>query len=763
MSNQLILGDCLEKMKELPDESVDAVVTDPPYGLGTKEPTPEDILAYLSGKGLAPLKKGRKHCANSVIGLSVIPEANDGEPETPQDFVTFRIVVPSLAVVQARGVQLNDQVSLGEQEVNGESPVFKLDNVLVDEPHSKSGESFHYGKFCLRERKSFAGCVEACCCFTQTGPTTFRVLVWLGHDSLGEAEGPSNIVAGTATEVRAVLTLDMRRKTGELGLADPADDPNSGLLLASQNVGANLGASRLLASLQVGLTGQVGHPANGAGSFDISLPAVLVRRFHTPRVDQKDFMGKAWEIPSVEVWKECYRVLKPGGHLLSFAGTRTWDLMGVGIRAAGFESRDSIAMARGNSCWAWCHGQGFPKSLNISVALDKMAGAEREVIGKLPHPTSNVPRVTMGRPATVGSGFQESPDLTAPTTDEAKKWTGWGTALKPSWEPILVFRKPLSEKTIAANVLEHGTGGLNIGACRVGTGDNLNGGAYSDGGRAQPMSGDEREGASLGMYEPGRKANLEYQQPSGRWPPNLVLVHSPGCKRVGTKQVTCGPWGSGKSESKTPSWKSSGETRPIDNAQFKNADGTETVEAWECVDGCPVKMLDEQSGNLSSHPSYGIHEQKSEDTSVNFNGRAITRPGVNQHADSGGASRFFPQFPGQEPPLAPFFYTGKATKSETTLDGQVENNHPTKKPLELMKWLVKLVCPKDGVTLDPYAGSGTTLVAAVEQGSHYIGIERDPDYHKIIKARLAIVEEKYTDKRNEMDGFELAMSLDEDE
>jgi len=133
------------------------------------------------------------------------------------------------------------------------------------------------------------------------------------------------------------------------------------------------------------------------------------------------------------------------------------------------------------------------------------------------------------------------------------------------------------------------------------------------------------------------------------------------------------------------------------------------------------------------------------------------------YGDSGGASRFFPQFPGQEPPLAPFFYTGKATKSETTLDGRVENNHPTKKPLELMRWLVKLVCPKDGTVLDPYAGSGTTLVAAVEQGSHYVGIERDPAYLEIIKARLAIVEEKYNDLRHQMDAFDIAMSLDEDE
>jgi DNA modification methylase len=116
--------------------------------------------------------------------------------------------------------------------------------------------------------------------------------------------------------------------------------------------------------------------------------------------------------------------------------------------------------------------------------------------------------------------------------------------------------------------------------------------------------------------------------------------------------------------------------------------------------------------------------------------------GIRTYAGEGGASRFFPQFPGQEPPLAPFFYTGKATKSETTLDGQVENSHPTKKPINLMSWLVKLVCPPKGIVLDPFCGSGSTCVAAVEQGMKFIGIEREPEYHAIAEKRVGIVHEK---------------------
>jgi len=141
------------------------------------------------------------------------------------------------------------------------------------------------------------------------------------------------------------------------------------------------------------------------------------------------FMGKRWDydVPSIEVWEECLRVLKPGGYLLSFAGTRTQHRMACNIEDAGFEIRDMIA---------WVYGSGFPKSHNISKALDK--GAERRLI-------------------------------TAPTTDEAKQWDGWGTALKPALEPITVARKPLSEKTIAKNVLKWGTGGINIDGCRIAT------------------------------------------------------------------------------------------------------------------------------------------------------------------------------------------------------------------------------------------------------------------------------------------------------
>lgn len=173
------------------------------------------------------------------------------------------------------------------------------------------------------------------------------------------------------------------------------------------------------------------------------------------------FMAKKWDydVPSVDVWKEAMRVLKRGGHALIACGTRTQHRMVVNIEDAGFEIRDVVS---------WIYGSGFPKSLNISKAIDKAAGAEREVIGSKVTGRANAPRGE-GRNHVDCAGGQMQVDITAPATPEAQQWDGWGTALKPACEFFTLCRKPLSEKTVAANVLKWGTGGINIDGCRVGT------------------------------------------------------------------------------------------------------------------------------------------------------------------------------------------------------------------------------------------------------------------------------------------------------
>ena len=221
------------------------------------------------------------------------------------------------------------------------------------------------------------------------------------------------------------------------------------------------------------------------------------------------FMGKAWDkgVPSADVWREVLRVLKPGGHLLAFAGTRTQHRMASAIEDAGFEIRDMIA---------WVYGSGFPKSLDVGKAIDKAAGAVREVVGPGKRHTSRAFGAGAGD-ADYGTFNGGVPPETAPATDAAKQWSGWGTALKPAMEPITVARKPLIG-TVAANVLEHGTGGLNIDATRVSTGDNLNGGAYAEDGT------DRHDGAENWRYKRLGAAG-EFKQPAGRWPANLILTY----------------------------------------------------------------------------------------------------------------------------------------------------------------------------------------------------------------------------------------------
>ncbi|GAG16800.1 unnamed protein product, partial [marine sediment metagenome] len=220
------------------------------------------------------------------------------------------------------------------------------------------------------------------------------------------------------------------------------------------------------------------------------------------------FMAKKWDydVPSVEVWTEAMRVMKPGGHALIACGTRTQHRMVVNIEDAGFEIRDVVS---------WIYGSGFPKSLNISKAIDKAAGAEREVVGRQKalgnakqkgaggHYANGINSVS-GKTEEVKDGW----NITAPATDAAKQWDGWGTALKPSSEFFTLCRKPLSEKTIAKNVLKWGTGGINIDGCRVGT-ENMS-------------SQFDRDWKQDGTFGNGKRGSKGKSVPDGRFPANLI-------------------------------------------------------------------------------------------------------------------------------------------------------------------------------------------------------------------------------------------------
>ncbi len=356
------------------------------------------------------------------------------------------------------------------------------------------------------------------------------------------------------------------------------------------------------------------------------------------------FMGKKWDATGiaygVEMWREVLRVLKPGGHLLSFGGTRTYHRMACAIEDAGFEIRDQLQ---------WLYGSGFPKSLDISKAIDKAAGAERTegariwTGGRRTGCIANSPETNLGTQTLV--------KFDAPATPEAVQWNGWGTALKPANEPICLARKPLAEATIAANVLAWGTGGLNVDGCRIGT---------------EPPAARNALKKIIrgGRFHSGAEADKEmshYNPTQGRFPANILL------------------------------------------------------------DEEAAAMLDEQSGRLASGkaPATGFvrHSDKHRNAYGRFEGQRAEPTTL--YGDSGGASRFF--------------YVAKASKSERGKG----NLHPTVKPVKLMRYLVRLITPPGGTVLDPFAGSGTTLLAAEREGFDSIGIEMNPEYCEIIRKRMA--------------------------
>lgn len=326
------------------------------------------------------------------------------------------------------------------------------------------------------------------------------------------------------------------------------------------------------------------------------------------------FMGKKWDydVPQVELWKEVYRVLKAGGHILSFAGSRTYHRMAVNIEDAGFEIRDMLG---------WLYGSGFPKSHNIGKAVDKLQGNDRKIVGKR---KDGVGKVNDGGILRINA-LSENEKGMQKEFDETKgnsKWEGWGTALKPAHEPIVMARKPFNT-SVAENVLTHGTGGINIDECRVGG----------------------KEGRfPANIIHDGSEEVLEVFQESSRFfycAKASKAERNMGLDELSTKQTTGG----------------GGLTAP------KDKDGNYIV-----------------SGSKGTAGKYG---------------------------------------------------SAKAPQ---------KNYHPTVKPIKLMEYLVRLVTPKEGIVLEPFAGSGTTLIACKQQGFNYIGIEREQEYCDIAEARLKAVQ-----------------------
>ncbi len=414
------------------------------------------------------------------------------------------------------------------------------------------------------------------------------------------------------------------------------------------------------------------------------------------------FMGKGWDrgVPGVEFWEAVAGAMKPGAHLLAFGGTRTFHRLTCAIEDAGFEIRD---------CLMWIYGSGFPKSLDVSKAIDKKAGAEREVVGKRVYGDGHIQHNTMRRTDAdvykLGKHKQAEGErkVTAPSTNAAKQWEGWGTALKPAWEPIILARKPLSEKTVAANVLKHGTGALNIDGCRVPGIDPANakrlGKKYTD-----------NKSTTFGQV----KAAVVGGNVKGRWPANVVLSHHSECVQYGTKKVKGITGGNKPHKRKAPIGTFQEKAnRPYFN--YADADRVEIVEAWDCHPDCPMGMLPGTSASPQTYVRKA--DGKNQNVYSKGMGEATGKESVN-FGDSGSAARFF--------------YCAKTSKKERG-EG---NDHPTVKPIALMRYLCRLVTPPGGVVLDPFMGSGSTLVAAQSEHFRTVGIELEEKYCEIAAKRL---------------------------
>lgn len=453
------------------------------------------------------------------------------------------------------------------------------------------------------------------------------------------------------------------------------------------------------------------------------------------------FMDAEWDafVPQPGLWREVFRVLKPGGYLLAFFGSRTYDWGTLAIRVAGFEVTD---------CLQWIYATGFPKSLDISKAVDAhLTGGRSDSIGL--RKTNEEVRTGEGRvrERSHNNGIVTGPDTThtgpriireTPATPEGERWKGWGSALKPAYEPILVARKPL-DGTYAENVLKHGVGGLNVDACRIacegGSPSIRNRETAARTGGVPSTSGFQRHGCNPETYVEQRSGEL-----LGRWPANVLLSHHPDCVQVGVKSV--------KTNGHHPAARGKGGVSTSGHAGqdglLERRPGSETVENWKCVDDCPTRLLDAQSTVAAPKK-----------------GRVGKRGGSAWHGRSSFGSPdkegAWPDDPGGG--VSRFFYCAKADAKERWLycrqckiafcrsnaDEQDSHSahagevvaHPTQKPVELMKWLVKLVTPAGGVVLDPFCGTGSTSVAAKLCGFNFVTCDLSEDFTKIAQARLA--------------------------
>jgi DNA modification methylase len=632
MSNRFSIaqGDCLEVMKRLKDNCIDAVVTDPPYGL-SKEPDMAEVLRHwLNGddyKHGSP-REGLKNCASNLGDISIVYNSNNTDSKPSEELITLTVSV-STQPMRVRLINIDHGRLTWEIEVSNNSTIRHFKDMLVNERYAKIIECLRDGQFYLRKRKGFSGCVGICTCCAEPKSVFSGILIGLSNNMLSDSKGSGSIVASGATEVCAMLTFDPLRRTATLHPTEGAEKFDADLLLIrTESVGTPAGTSCLPTKTETNSISNITDSTNRAITFNLVTHNALLDRLQNPIITQKGFMGKTWDsfVPGPSIWREVYRVLKPGGHVLSFFGTRTYDMGVVAMRLAGFEIRDQID---------WLYGSGFPKSHNLG--------------------------------------------------------DGRGTALKPAHEPIVLARKPLAAGTVASNVMEYGTGALNIDGCRIPAS------ASDIAAAAVPSRNNLRFCQQDGV---GRGDSI-HDMSAGRWPANVIHDGSDEVeaafavfresKSPGTyKRSVLQGYGTGKIYSK-------GGLRDQQNG---HGDTGTASRFFYCA---KASKADRDDG-LSELP-------------------AIHRPNGNKWTDQD-------------------YHVQNGERTEGRESDPRKNMHPTVKPTVLMRYLCRLITPPDGVILDPFCGTGSTGRGALLEGFRFLGIEMDADYARMAELRIMAILER---------------------
>lgn len=490
----------------------------------------------------------------------------------------------------------------------------------------------------------------------------------------------------------------------------------------------------------------------------------------------KGFMGASWDafVPPVAVWDECIRVLKPGGHLVAFAGSRTQDLMGLAIRLAGFDIRENLA---------WLYGSGFPKSMDVSKAIDKESGAEREVIGKKGGRYSTPIRGLASGDSIVGrgtNGTHDASDITAPATPDAVRWQGWGTALKPSHEPVICARKPFNvvplEQRLMANV-HHALMGLLWLSLSSAKRAELISGSSLHGQPEETFDSALVNAVTQWSHDESEKTDTFRSQVvastswniASSW--NSILDALSDSTRTFTTETKSSTTTALKIlNSSLGPITSRTTTHPNEKPQHGElfsamSAGQDSSGDWSnylhtlsatvpetAIDGIALaaeSALADIAESLSASPEAAHTARPGATTKADASPKsepiilarkpftATVAANVLEHGVGGlniDATRIGPK---QDDP--PFMYSAKAPKKERPVYVNGEGRtiqHSTVKPVSIMKWICRLTCPPGGTILDPFAGSGTTVEAAILEGFHVIGIEREEAYLPLIQQRI---------------------------